>query len=197
GGAEVAYVADVEDVEASVGEGDGVAGGAPCRGAGEELGAGNDFVLEAGHGASLARGRAAARSARAMVAVPGFMTTKPPAMLARAAASGPEAPAASEAVKTAMTVSPAPVTSRARRLPTTGRWRGLRPGSNSAIPSRPRVTSKWRQPRRARRRRPARSRVARAPAMERPRAASSSASFGGAAESGERRRRRPSGVTEP
>ena len=53
-------------------------------------------------------------------AVPFFITTSPPAKLARRAASRNVPPAARTAVKTAMTVSPAPVTSTMSVDPKTG-----------------------------------------------------------------------------
>src|SRR5690348_154969 len=56
-------------------------------------------------------------SARDTVAVPRFITTIPPAKFARCAASTNEPPAARASVNTAITVSPAPVTSTASSPP--------------------------------------------------------------------------------
>ena len=54
---------------------------------------------------------AASNSLFDTVAVPRFITTMPPAKLASRVAEAVSAPAASAAVKVAITVSPAPVTS--------------------------------------------------------------------------------------
>ena len=70
---------------------------------------------------AIAAHRARTSSAGVTVAVPRFMTTRPPATLASRAASTGEAPAASATVKALMTVSPAPVTSAISSVP----WIGM------------------------------------------------------------------------
>src|SRR5208283_4073404 len=73
------------------------------------------------------------------VAVPRFITTRPPAKFANRVASAVSVPAASAAVKVAITVSPAPVTSTTWSEPKIGTANGTAPFSNATIPSRPRV----------------------------------------------------------
>src|SRR5882724_357525 len=75
------------------------------------------------------------------VAVPRFITTMPPAKFASRAADSASAPAASAAVKVAITVSPAPVTSVTSSEPCTGMLIGFAPLPNATMPSRPRVTT--------------------------------------------------------
>src|SRR5262245_9051195 len=107
GGPKIADMADVEQVEASVGEDDSLAIRA------EPLGQRGGFAR--GHGAL--RARAWPSSAGDTVAVPRFITTMPPATLASVAACTGVAPAASASVKVLMTVSPAPVTSAISSVP--------------------------------------------------------------------------------
>ena len=107
-----------------------------------------------------------------------FITTMPPAQLARRAASAGVAPAARARVKVAITVSPAPVTSATSSVPWMGMWSGARPGSKSAMPSLPRVTSTALQPSFSRSVRPAASSRRRSWPMVTPRASSTSGSFG-------------------
>src|SRR5579863_1661080 len=87
---------------------------------------------------------ASSNSRRVTVAVPLFITTRPPAKFANCAACRKVAPAAKARVNAAITVSPAPVTSVTWSEPKIGICCGLRYGSKRTIPSRPRVTSKAR-----------------------------------------------------
>src|SRR4029077_5479593 len=100
--AEIPDVADVQHVEAAVGEDDALALGA------QALRPPRRFLDR--HGPSLVP-RAWISSSRVTVAVPRFMTTMPPAMLARVAASVGAAPEAGASVNAPMPVSPAPLTS--------------------------------------------------------------------------------------
>ena len=103
-GFQIADVADMEEIESAVGQDDAAAQAALARHDG----------LEFGQRAELAQGslmRACLSSSGEMTAVPFFMTTIPPAALASRAASAGDAPPARAAVRTLMTVSPAPVTS--------------------------------------------------------------------------------------
>ena len=121
-GIEIADVAYVENIEAAVGEDDALAAAAMLieqsisdlreRIILAEVSM-RSFVCRRGGGGA----DGCVEFALVAVAVPRFMTTMPPAKLARCAASRNVAPAARASVKTAMTVSPAPVTSAASSEP--------------------------------------------------------------------------------
>src|SRR5262249_36541788 len=132
-GVQVPQVTDVQEIEAAVGEDDTLALRAQ---AGGEL-----RRLVDRHGPS-AGPRACDSSSFVTVAVPRFMTTSPPATLARDAAStAAAAPGASASVNVPMTVSPAPVTSAISSVPKMGMKVEPPSRSRSASPWLPRVTS--------------------------------------------------------
>jgi hypothetical protein len=112
------------------------------------------------------------------VAVPRFITTRPPAKLARRAASSKVAPAASASVIVAMTVSPAPVTSAIWSDPKIGMCTVGLPASNSAMPRLPRVTSTALMRVRFSSARPARSSTCARSSIVTPSTCSTSDSFG-------------------
>src|SRR5207244_9760339 len=82
---------------------------------------------------------AASTSAGAAVAVPSLPTTTPAAWLASIAASASVAPAPRASPTVAMTVSPAPVTSKTSRA-AVGRCTARPPAGNRLMPCSPRVT---------------------------------------------------------
>src|SRR5262249_26974660 len=127
-GLQITDVTDVQQVEAAVGEDDPLAVGSKAVG---ELRRLRDRQLPPIDCRS---------SVGVTVAVPRFMTTMPPAMLASVAASRAGAPHASASVNTLMTVSPAPVTSAISSVPWTGMNVVAPSRSSSAMPRLPRVT---------------------------------------------------------
>src|SRR5215469_1075422 len=117
GSGQIAHVADVKRVKATVGQHnalpcpfqtDDFVGGLFAR---EDLGVGGTHDYDGTPEAAL--WISSNSSLREPVAVPRFMTTRPPAMLAICAASRGDAPQARASVYAASTVSPAPVTSTA------------------------------------------------------------------------------------
>src|SRR5260370_11424831 len=107
GGAQITHMTYVQQIEATVGEHNAIAGCAPFRHLFLELLPAANFAVA--HDSVF--WMASSSSCRETVAVPRFITTMPPATLANRAADSASAPAARAAVKTAITVSPAPVTS--------------------------------------------------------------------------------------
>src|SRR5216683_1066008 len=190
---EIAHMARVKQVEAAVREHDPLAFAAARFQNFRQRFPGKDFRACVEHkrfghqcepeaSAPVASRRiAASNSSPVTVAVPRFMTTIPPAMLAMCAASTKFAPAANARVSAAITVSPAPVTSMACSLPNTGMKTAGLPRSNTAMPSFPRVTTSARSRIWSRVFRAQRSRVLGSSPMEVGWSASSSAAFGVAA----------------
>src|SRR6185437_10143571 len=146
GGTQVADVANVKKVETSIGEDDRIAGALPRPSLFQQCRAVEDFGWRHGVQCSRITGvdcvTACSNSCCDTVAVPRFITTSPPAQLARCAASWASAPAAKAAVKVAITVSPAPVTSATWSEPEIGMSAGLCSWENAVMPSRPRVMTK-------------------------------------------------------
>ena len=92
------------------------------------------------HGDQALAVKVARSSAGLTVAVPRLPTTTPAAWLEKTVASTGEAPAAMANVKAAMTVSPAPETSKTSRA-TVGTWKGGSLRRHKSMPNSPRVTS--------------------------------------------------------
>src|ERR1039457_901333 len=133
-------MAHMQQVEAAVGEHDRLARTSPLCDAFAQDVTLNNFLLAIVHADVVAEYWSMAISNYLLetVAVPRFITTMPPAKLARRAAEAVSAPAAKAAVKVAITVSPAPVTSTTWSEPHTGTASGAASFSKATIPSRPR-----------------------------------------------------------
>src|SRR5260370_6049535 len=107
GGVQITHMTNVQQIEATVSEHNAIAGCAPLGHLFLELLPAENFAVA--HDSVF--WMASSSSCRETVAVPRFITTMPPATLANRAADSASAPAARAAVKTAITLSPAPVTS--------------------------------------------------------------------------------------
>src|SRR5579859_802794 len=133
----IANVSDVQQIKTTVGKNNPLPLTAQTRAQSRNFSARDHLVAHELRMAS-------SSSRRVTVAVPLFITTRPPAKFASCAAWRKFAPAAKARVNAAITVSPAPVTSVTWSEPKIGICCGLRCGSKRTIPSRPRVTSKAR-----------------------------------------------------